>query len=104
MKTEFETWVILAKNSAPLEKFSTEGTPQRALYEATQKMKSMGAQVAEARNLSSFKGKPSLLVYSPSFPLIVIILGAQLTDSKGDPLVGRNSETGLSPLVPPLNE
>ena len=104
MKTEFESWVVLRKGSVPLESFLDSGNLSTALFLATLRMKAMGARVAEARNLASFKGSPSLLVHDPSFPVAIIIRGAQLTDKAGVPLQGTDAKTGLSALVPPISE
>ena len=104
MKTDFESWVVLRKGSVPIGNFVVSGNVWEALLEVTHKMKAMGARVAEARNLSSFKGRPSLLVHDPSFPVAIIITGAQLTDKAGRPLQGEDAQTGLSALVPPISE
>ena len=104
MKTEFEAWIVRREGSVPLDRFEIQGDLRVALFMATLKMKFIGAKVAEARNLSWFQGVPSLLVYDPSFPVAVILKGAQLTDEKGNPLRGKAARTGFSPLVPPINE
>ncbi len=104
MKTDFEAWVVLKKGTKPLEKFVLQGPLSDALLQATAKMRFMGSRVAEVRNLSNFKKKPSMLVYDPSFPVAVVIVGAQLTDSQGNPLVGGQACTGLTAIAPAIWE
>ena len=104
MKTEFEVWVVLKRGTKPLEKLILQGELQSVLLQATRKLRSMGAQVVEARNLTRYKKLPSLLVHAPSFPIAIIITGAQLTDAEGVPLSGENATTGFSPVVPPISE
>lgn len=98
MKTKFEVWVVRAGTRKPLEKFYLQGDIGDVLVRATEKLRSMGAHVAEARNQSSPKRLPSLILESPGFPLQVIIIGAQLTDNEGEPLSAEAASTGLSSL------
>lgn len=104
MKTDFEAWVVLKKGTKPLEKIFLQGDLTDALLQATSKLRAMGARIAEIRNLSNFRKHPSMLVYDPSFPVAVIIVGAQLTDSQGNPLVGDQACTGLTAIVPAICE
>jgi hypothetical protein len=104
MKTEFEVLVVLRGGRKPLERFYLQGELSDVLIEATKKMRSLGARVAEARNLPKFRGSPSLLLSSPGFPLGVVISGAQLTDAEGIPLKGEEATTGLSALISSIIE
>ena len=104
MKTEFIAWVILREGSRPLEKFVLQGGLGSVLVQASRKMRLMGSSIAEARNLSWFMGSPSILVHDPSFPLAVVITGAQITGSEGIPLKGEEASTGLSSLIEPISE
>lgn len=103
MKTEFEILVIFRKGRKPLERYYLQGEISDVLIQATKKMRDLGACVAEARN-STIGGKPSLLVSSPGFPLGVVVVGSQLTDSEGKPLRGAEATTGLASLIPAIPE
>ncbi len=104
MKTKFELWVVRSGTRKPLEKFYLRGDVGGVLVEAAKKMRAMGARIAEAQNQTSPKRLPSLVLSSPGFPLQVIIVGAQLTDSQGEPLTGDLASTGLSSLAEPIPE
>lgn len=104
MRTKFELWVVPTGTRKPLVKTLLRGDVEGALTEAAKQMRILGARVAEARNSTSPKGTPSLVLSSPGFPLQVILIGASLTDSQGEYLTGELASTGLSALADPISE
>lgn len=95
----FEARILRLQGMTSLQGFTIPGDIIKVFMASSLVLKALGASVAEARNIV-FEGKASLLVCSPSHPLGVVVLGAQLTDKSGAPLRGEEARTELCSMVP----
>jgi len=82
-------------------------TVHEAMGSAARLMKGFGAPALDARNILMWAGKPSLVVFDPTFSVVVsaVIEGGQLVSSGDDPVpLDPDDNVGPCQTTPSISE